>query len=67
MYRDTARPLTFETLVGDPLTRLVMDADGVSLAEFVAVLEAAAEAVAARARPFVMRVVALPVAMNAPA
>lgn len=40
--------LTFETLVTDPLTRLVMESDGVSLAELVAVLEAAGEAVARR-------------------
>jgi hypothetical protein len=33
--------LTFETLLTDPLIRLVMESDGVSVAEMTAVLEAA--------------------------
>jgi hypothetical protein len=38
---DTTRPLTFETMVNDPLVHLVMAADGVSLQELVSVLQAA--------------------------
>jgi hypothetical protein len=44
MYHETARPLTFEALLSDPLTRLVMDADGVSVDELANVLWAACEA-----------------------
>ena len=42
------RPLDFETLLCDPMTRLVMQSDGVSLRELVRVLETAGEAVARR-------------------
>lgn len=42
------RPLTFETMLSDPLIRLVMDSDGVSVQELVAVLETARAAVVAR-------------------
>ena len=48
MYHDTGRPLTLEGMLRDPLTRQVMDADGVTVAEFAAVLYAARDAVAAR-------------------
>ena len=41
------RPLTFETLLTDKLTRLVMESDGVSTEELVAVLTAARNRVAA--------------------
>ena len=51
MYQDRVRPLSFEALLSDPLTRLLMDADGVSLDELIDVLEAARDAVAARAWP----------------
>jgi len=40
--------LTFETFLTDPLIRLVMESDGVSVAEMQAVLEAAGHAVARR-------------------
>jgi hypothetical protein len=42
------RPLTFETMLSDPLIRLVMDSDGVTVNELVAVMEVAREAVVAR-------------------
>ena len=41
-------PLTFETFLTDPLIRLVMESDGVSVAERAAVLELAGHAVAQR-------------------
>ncbi len=50
MHRYDARPLTFETLLTDPLIRLVMQADGVTLAELLAVMDVAHQAVAARER-----------------
>jgi hypothetical protein len=40
--------LTFETFLADPLIRLVMESDGVSAAEMLAVLQAAGHAVARR-------------------
>ena len=40
--------LTFETFLTDPLIRLVMDSDGVTVAEMRAVLETAGHAVARR-------------------
>lgn len=36
--------LTFETFLADPLIRLVMESDGVTIAEMAAVLEAAGQA-----------------------
>ena len=42
--------LTFESLLTDPLIRLVMDSDGVSVAEMIAVLEAAGHAIELRER-----------------
>jgi hypothetical protein len=42
------RPLDFETLLSDPMTRLVMQSDGVSMGELVRVLEKAGDAVASR-------------------
>ena len=41
--------LTFETFLTDPLIRLVMASDGVSVAEMAALLESAGQAVARRA------------------
>ncbi len=35
--------LTFETLLADPLIRLVMDSDGVTVKELAAVMQAARE------------------------
>jgi hypothetical protein len=48
MCQDDRYALTFETLLSDPLIRLMMESDGVSVAELVEVLEVAREAVAAR-------------------
>jgi hypothetical protein len=50
MCSDSARKLSFETMLTDPLIRLVMDADGVTLAELVAVMEVARAAQVARER-----------------
>lgn len=66
MFDETFRPLTFETLLSDPLTRLVMEADGVTVAELAAVLYAACEAIAVRTRPFVMPVGVERLAMSMP-
>ena len=41
-------PLTFRTMLSDPLIRLVMDRDGVSVEELVDVLEVARAAIVAR-------------------
>jgi len=43
-----ARPLTFESMLSDPLIRLIMDSDGVTVGELVAVMEVARSAVVAR-------------------
>ncbi len=48
-------PLTFRTLLSDPLIRLMMDRDGVSVEELVEVLEVARAAVAARETAAVAR------------
>lgn len=48
MSTDHQPGLTFETFLTDPLIRLVMESDGVSVAEMVAVLESAGHAVARR-------------------
>jgi hypothetical protein len=40
--------LTFESMLTDPLIRAVMDSDGVTVDDLVAVLEAAQRAIAAR-------------------
>ena len=42
------RPLDFETLLSDPMTRLVMQSDGVSMRELIRVLEKAGDAMARR-------------------
>jgi hypothetical protein len=47
--------LTYETMLTDPLIQLVMQSDGVSHAQLVAVLHEAAEAVQARAELLPMR------------
>jgi hypothetical protein len=67
MVHDATRPLTFETLATDPLIRMVMEADGVSVDEMMAVWHAAHEAVASRRRPIPMRVAARRPAMSVPA
>jgi hypothetical protein len=40
--------LSFETLLTDPMTRMVMESDGVSVAELIKVLEDARDAIALR-------------------
>jgi hypothetical protein len=45
---DDRRALNFETMLTDPLIQMVMESDGVSLPELIAVLEVAREAVVAR-------------------
>jgi hypothetical protein len=65
MFQNTTRPLTFETLVSDPLTRMLMDADGVTPDELAAVMHAARKAVAARRMPIPMRAAEARPAMSA--
>ena len=65
MCQNTVWPLTFEALLSDPLTRLVMDADGVTLDEFIKVMEAARDAVVARERAAIMPVFAVRLATSA--
>ena len=48
MCQDNARPLTFETMLSDPLIRLVMESDGVTLPDLLEVLEVAREAMVLR-------------------
>ncbi len=48
MCKDEAKTLTFETLLSDPLARMLMASDGVTPAELKAVLEKASAAIAAR-------------------
>ncbi len=42
--------LTFESMLSDPLIRMVNDSDGVPLDEFIAQMRAARDAIAARGR-----------------
>jgi hypothetical protein len=46
--------LNFETLLSDPMTRMVMESDGVSIAELVKVLERARDAVDRRAAEVIL-------------
>lgn len=48
MSAETVGALTFESMLTDPLIRAVMDSDGVTVDDLVAVLEAAQRAIAAR-------------------
>jgi hypothetical protein len=50
MCNDAMRPLTFETMLNDPMVRLMMQADRVSVAEFVAVMQIARAQVVERER-----------------
>ena len=50
MCQDGVRPLTFENMLTDPMVRMMMDADRVTLEELVAVMAVARESVAARER-----------------
>ncbi len=47
--RCDSSPLTFETMLTDPMIRLMMDSDGVSVAEITGLLHQARAAVAQRA------------------
>ncbi len=67
MCQDSVRPLNFETLLTDPLIRMVMDADGVTPEALVAPLQAARNAIVARERLAFSAVLATPSATNAPA
>jgi hypothetical protein len=60
-------PLSFETMLTDPLTRTLMEADGVSLADLIRVMETARDALVARERRAPTRAASLPAAMNGPA
>lgn len=48
--QNSHRVLTFESMLTDPLTRLVMDSDGVTSADLLAVMEVVRKAVVARER-----------------
>lgn len=67
MCQDTTRHLSFETLLTDPLIRMMMAADGVTPAALVASLAAAREALAAREVLAVSSALAVPCATSAPA
>lgn len=60
MCQDVRRALTFETLLTDPLVRLMMAADGVTPQDLVTPLLVAREAIAAR------ELAALSAALRAP-
>ena len=60
MCQDSARPLNFETMLSDPLVRLLMDADGVTVLDLVSVMEVARDAVIARERLAVRRALSAP-------
>jgi hypothetical protein len=45
---DAARPLTFETMLTDPMIRLVMVSDGVAVSELLAAMEVARTGLVAR-------------------
>ncbi|CAH2600538.1 protein of unknown function [Rhodovastum atsumiense] len=47
-YPDADRELSYESMLTDPLIRLVMDSDGVTPQQLRVLLEATAQAVAAR-------------------
>lgn len=67
MCQDDVQPLSFETLLSDPLTRMLMAADGVTLAELVGVMETARDAVVARERLAFRLAASAPAATSAPA
>ena len=67
MCQDGVRPLNFETLLTDPMIRLMMAADGVTTEALVAPLLAARDAIAARERLAFSAALAAPCATSAPA
>jgi hypothetical protein len=58
MSRQDTRPLTFETMLTDPLIRLVMDADGVSVPDLLAAMQGARQVLVARERLALMHALA---------
>jgi hypothetical protein len=64
MCQDGANHLSFETLLNDPLIRLVMDADGVTPQALIAPLAAARDAIAARELTVFRSVLAAPAARS---
>ena len=64
MCQDGRRALTFETLLTDPLVRLMMAADGVTPRDLVAPLLAARDAIAARELAAVTAALGSPAARN---
>ncbi len=66
MCQDSVRSLSFETLLTDPLVRMMMAADGVTPEALVAPLLAARDAIAARERLAFSSVLAAPCATSAP-
>lgn len=67
MCQDGVRPLSFETLLDDPLIRMMMAADRLSPRDVVLPLAAARDALAARERRAVSAALSAPSAMNASA
>jgi hypothetical protein len=67
MCQDGVRPLSFETLLDDPLIRMMMAADRLSPRDVVLPLAAARDALAARERRAVSAALSAPSAMNVPA
>ena len=64
MCQDSTRPLSFETMLSDPLVLLLMEADGVSVAELVAVMQIARDGMIAREHLAVRRALSAPPAMS---
>ena len=67
MCQESARALTFESMLTDPLVRMMMQADGVTVQDMLSVMQVARDAVAAREMRAVRRVLIAPAAMNAQA
>ena len=67
MCQDGLRPLSFETLLTDPLIRLMMAADGVTPQQLVAPLATARDMIAARERLAFTAALAVPCATSVPA
>ena len=67
MCQDGMRKLTFETLLTDPMIRLMMAADGVTPEALVGPLLIARDAVVARERQAFSAVRSAPCATSAPA
>ncbi|MDA8248036.1 MAG: hypothetical protein M0Z28_02565 [Rhodospirillales bacterium] len=66
MCQDGVRPLNFETLLTDPLVRMMMAADGVTARDLVAPLLTAREAIATRELQALSCALAVPAATSGP-